>query len=109
MKLSLVVGKEMQQAEKFPTNARLVTFTQWDTGTLSGWHGCDMTAHTKETAFPPQLMLIRQATRDGCADRGSWMGQPLPPGELSNRRGLCLKCHIKQGCAPTDQRTVSDA
>ena len=33
------------------------------------------------------------------------MGNPLPPGDLSNRRGLCLK----QQCTATDHRTVSEA
>ena len=28
--------------------ARLVTFTQWDKGTLSGWQGCDMTAQRRQ-------------------------------------------------------------
>ena len=32
---------------------------------------------TKETAFRPQPTYIRQTTRDGCADRGSWMGTRL--------------------------------
>ena len=46
-----------------------------------------------------------QSPSDGSADQGSWMGHPLPPGDLSNRRGLFLK----QGRAPTDYRTVSEA
>jgi len=33
------------------------------------------------------------------------MGHPLPPGDLSNRRGLFLE----QGRVPTDYRTVSEA
>ena len=33
------------------------------------------------------------------------MGNPLPPGDLSNRRGLFLK----QRCTATDHRTVSEA
>ena len=36
------------------------------------------------------------SARTYSADRGSWMGNPLPPGDLSNRRGLFLK----QECTP---------
>ena len=45
---------------------------------------------------PPALATILELPqwKDGSTDRVSWMGNPLPPGDLSIRRGLCLK----QGC-----------
>ena len=58
-----------------------------------------------EGEFYSEVALQKREALDGSANRGSWMGNPLLPGELSNRRGLCLK----QGCAPTDYRTVSEA
>jgi len=42
------------------------------------------------------------AIRGAC--RGSGQG-PVPPGELSNWRGL----YLKQGCTPAHYRAISDA
>ena len=73
-----------------------------NTSTLGGYQGA--AGNTKGAAFRPHLQPSSNSPVDGSTDRGSWMGNPLLPGELSNRRGLCLK----QGCAPTDYRTVSE-
>ena len=52
---------------------------------------------TKETAFRPQPTHIRQTIGDGCADRGSWMGHPLPPGELFSCRAGRTAAHCRGG------------
>ena len=47
---------------------------------------------------PPALATILELPqwKDGSTDRVSWMGNPLPPGDLSIRRGLCLKHGCEQ-------------
>ena len=79
-------------------NPRLALFTPKQ-------EGCpEETGNTKKSSFPhtPDAAARTPLRLKVC--RGSWRG-PLPPGELSNWRGLFLK----QGCTPTHYRAVSDA
>ena len=41
-------GSEDVRGAKLAGSSRRVTFTQWGTSTLSGWHGCHMTARRRQ-------------------------------------------------------------